>query len=166
MAQELCFAGQGALLCKPIQRLPQKQCCPLTVVEFLCLPFCCSRDLGFRLCSRFIIQVLENHSAAAFQRPSVIAHVRDEMLQCTKQKGTKPSFLAIGAGICTSLDQVSEKPLGQIPRILWAISLSAQEGIKRAPINLAQFRECAECVSGNCGRIARFEDYCPACRGE
>jgi hypothetical protein len=51
------------------------------------------------------------------------------------------------------------KALHQIPRILWATSLSAHEGIERAPINLSQLRQCIKCVSGNCRRIARFKDY-------
>src|SRR4026209_244451 len=125
MAENLRFASERALLRETIQRLPQKQRCPLTVVNFLRLQFCCSRNLHLGLCGGFIVQVLENHSPATFQSPSTIAHVRDEMFQCAEEKGTKPSLLAIGVRIRASLDQVSEKALGQIPRALGAISLSA-----------------------------------------
>src|SRR5204862_3027775 len=125
MGEKLCFASERALLREPIQRLPQKQRCPLTVIDFLSLPFCCARNLRLHVCRGFIVQVLENYSAATFQSPSMIAHIRNEMFQCAEQKGTKPSLLPVGAGICTTLDQVSEKALGQIPRVLSVISLFA-----------------------------------------
>jgi hypothetical protein len=47
------------------------------------------------------------------------------MFQCAEEKRTEPSFLAVGAGVCTRLDQISEKALDQIARIVWATSLSA-----------------------------------------
>ncbi len=125
MTKKVCFAGERALLREPIQRLPQKQGCPLTIVDFLRLPFRCSRNLRLRLCGSLIVQARKDHSAAAFQSASTIVHIGGEMFQCAEEKRTEPSFLAVGARVCTSLDQVSEKALDQIPRILWATSLSA-----------------------------------------
>src|SRR5438067_4585659 len=125
MSEKLCFTSERALLREPIQCLPQKQRCPLTVIDFLGLQFCCSRNLRLGLCRGFIVQILENHSAATFQSSSTIAHVRDEMFECAEEKRTKSSLLPVGAGIRTTLYQVSEKALGQIPRIFRAISLSA-----------------------------------------
>jgi hypothetical protein len=52
-------------------------------------------------------------------------HIGDEMFQCAEEKRTEPSLLAVGARVCASLDQVSEKALDQISRILCAASLSA-----------------------------------------
>jgi hypothetical protein len=72
-----------------------------------------------------IVQAREDHAAAAFQSPSTIVHIGGEMFQCAEEKRTEPSLLAISAGVCTSLDQVSEKALDQISRILWATSLAA-----------------------------------------
>jgi hypothetical protein len=46
------------------------------------------------------------------------------MFQRAEEKRTEPPLLAVGARVCASLDQVSEKALDQIPRILWATSLS------------------------------------------
>ena len=125
MAKKVCFAGERALLREPIQRLPQKQGCPLTIVDFLRLPFRCSRNLRLRLCGSLIVQARKDHAAAAFQSPSTIVHIGGEMFQCAEEKRTEPSFLAVGARVRTSLDEVSEKALDQIPRILWATSLSA-----------------------------------------
>src|SRR5207249_8852629 len=125
MAEEVCFVGERALLREPIQRLPQKQGCPLTIVDFLRLPFRCSRNLRLRICSSLIVQAHKDHAAATFQSPSTIVHIGDEMFQCAEQKRTEPSLLAVGARVCTRLDQVSEKALDQIARILWAASLSA-----------------------------------------
>src|SRR5262245_2470370 len=124
MAKQVGFAGERALLREPVQGLPQEQGCPLTIVDFLRLPFCCSRNLRLRFCSSLIVQALKDHVATAFQSPSTIAHVGDEVFQCAEEKRTKPSFLAVGPCVCTSLDQVSEKALDQIPRILCATSLS------------------------------------------
>jgi hypothetical protein len=72
-----------------------------------------------------IVQALKNHAAAAFQSPSTIAHISDVVFQCTEEKRTEPSLLTVGPRVCTRLDQVSEKALDQIARILWAASLSA-----------------------------------------
>src|SRR4029453_3982385 len=87
--------------------------------------------------------------------------VRDEIFECSKEKGTEPPFLPIGARIAATLDQVGKKTLGSIRRVLTSISFSAQETVHRTPINPAQFRERIQCVSGSCRRIARFEDQCP-----
>src|SRR5262249_23382061 len=125
MAKEVCFAGKRALLGEPIQRLPQEQACPLTVIEFLRLPFRCSCDLRLRLCSSLIVQVRKDHAAAAFQSASTIVHIGDKVFQCAEKKRTEPSLFPVDVRIRTSLDQISEKPLDQIPRILCAASLSA-----------------------------------------
>src|SRR5205823_11127117 len=125
MAKKVCFAGECALFREPIQRLPQKQRCPLTIVDFLRLPFRCSRNLRLRFRSSLIVQGREDHAAAAFQSPSTIVHVGGEMFQCAEEKRTEPSLLAVGARVRTRLDQISEKALDQIARILWATSLSA-----------------------------------------
>ena len=124
MAKEVCFTGERALLRQPIERLPQKQGCPLAIVDFLRLPFGCSRDLRLRLCGSLIVQARKNHAASAFQSSSTIVHVGHEVFQCAEEKRTKPSFLAVGARVRTSLDQVSEKALDQILSILCVTSLS------------------------------------------
>jgi thiamine monophosphate synthase len=72
-----------------------------------------------------IVQARKDHAPAAFQSSSTIVHIGGEMFQCAEKKRTEPPFLAVGASICASLDQVSEKALDQIPGILRATSLSA-----------------------------------------
>jgi len=52
-------------------------------------------------------------------------HIGGEMFQCAEEKRPEPSFLAVGPRVRTRLDQVSEKALDQIARIVWATSLSA-----------------------------------------
>src|SRR5213596_1758434 len=125
MAKEVCFAGERALLREPIQRLPQKQGCPLAIVDFFRLPFRCSRNLRLRLCGSLIVQARKDHAAAAFQSPSTIVHIGDEMFQRAEEKRTEPSLLTVSPRVRTSLDQVSEKALDQIARILRVTSLSA-----------------------------------------
>src|SRR4029077_7793502 len=137
MAKKVCLVGERALLREPIQRLPQKQSCPFTIVDFLRLPFRCSRNLRLRFCGSLIVQARKDHTAAAFQSPSTIVHIGGEMFQCAEEKRTEPSLPLVRPRVCRSLDEVSEKALDQIPGILWATSLSAQEGIQRTPINLA-----------------------------
>ena len=119
------FAGECALLRKPIQRLPQKQGCPLTIVDFLRLPFRCSRNLRLRLCGSLIVQARKDHSAAAFQCASTIVRIGREMFQCAEEKERDPSLSRSARAYAQVLDQISEKALDQIPRILWATSLSA-----------------------------------------
>ena len=55
----------------------------------------------------------------------MIVHIGDEMFQCAEEKRTEPSLFAVGARVRTSLDQISEKALDQIPRILGVTFLSA-----------------------------------------
>src|SRR5205823_2011042 len=69
----------SAFLREPMQRLPQEGRGPLAVVNFVRLPFRCSRDLRLCLGECVLIQVLRQNSTAAFQRMSAIASVRDEM---------------------------------------------------------------------------------------
>src|SRR5215470_12773566 len=111
MGKQVAFTGKPALLREPIQCLPQKQCCPLTIVDFLRLPLRRSRNLRFRLQGSLIIQALKNHSAAAFQSTPTIVDVRGVMFQCAKEKRAKPSFLTVSTRVGACLNQVSEKAL-------------------------------------------------------
>src|SRR5262249_18411264 len=88
------------------------------------------------------------------------------MFQRAEKERTKTSFFPIGARVGAVIDQVCEKTLGQILRVLRSISLLAQESVQWAPVNLAQFRERTECVSGSRLRIARSEDNRPTRRCE
>ena len=108
---------------------------PFAIINFIGLPFCSSRDLRLHI----VIQILYNHSAAAFQCVFAIASIRDEMFQCSEEKRTEPPFLPIGMHIPAILDQVGEKALRQILRLLAGVSFFAQENVQRAPINFAQF---------------------------
>lgn len=96
----------------------------------------------------------------------MIARVSDEIFERAEEKRTEPPFLAIGVRITAVFDQVGKKALRQILRILASISLFAQENVQRPPINLAQFRERTECVSGSRRRIACFEDRHPTGGGK
>ena len=125
MAKEVRLAGERALLREPIERLPQKQGCPLTVIDFLRLPLRFSCNLRLRFCSSLIVQVGQDHAAAAFQSATTIVHIGGKVFQGAQEKRTEPPLLSIGARVCTSLDQIGEKALDQIPRILCATSLSA-----------------------------------------
>jgi hypothetical protein len=62
-----------------------------------------------------IVQARKDHAAAAFQSPSMIVHIGDEMFQCAEEKRTEPSLFAVGARVRTSLDQISEKAPGSDP---------------------------------------------------
>src|SRR5262245_26630638 len=111
MAKQVSFAGERAFLRESIQRLPQEQGCPLTIVDFLGLPFRRSRDLRLRFCGSLIVQALKNRSAAAFQSPSMIVYIGDVVFQHTEEKRTKPHLLAVVTRVRASLDQISEKAL-------------------------------------------------------
>jgi hypothetical protein len=118
--KKVCFAAERALLGEAIERLPQKQGCPLTVIGFLRLPFCFSCNLRLRLGGGLIGQARKEHAAATFQSPSTVVHI-GEMFPCAEEKRTEPSLFPIGARVRTSLGQVSEKrasdpahPLGHI----------------------------------------------------
>jgi hypothetical protein len=68
------------------------------------------------------IQILYNPSPASFQCVFALSSIRDEMFQCNEEKRTESPFLWIGVRIPAILDQVGEKALRQILRILASIS--------------------------------------------
>src|SRR4030095_14746621 len=111
MSKEICFAGARALVRKPLERLPQKQNCPFTVINFFSLPFRRSRNLHLRFCRSLVVQIRKDHAAATFQCSSTISHIGDEVFQCAEQKRTEPSLLSVGARVCAGFDQVSKKAL-------------------------------------------------------
>ena len=80
---------------------------------------------------------------------SAIASVRDEMFQPAEKKRAKPAFLAIGVRVGSALDEVREKSLGQVLRVLWSIPLLAQKSVKRSPVDLAQLRKRTKRMGGN-----------------
>src|SRR4051812_15320827 len=92
MSKQVCFAGEPTLFREPIQGLPQQQSCPLTVVDFFRLPFCFPCNLRLRFCGRLIVQVREDHSAAAFQCAPTIVHIGGKMFQCAEEKERNRPF--------------------------------------------------------------------------
>src|ERR1043166_5171740 len=100
--------------------------------------------MSFGFGKRGFVQLHQQGTAAAFLCAVTVTRVRQEMFQRAEKKRTKAPLLSIGARIGAGLDQMGEKPLSQILRILRSISLSSQEGVQRAPIDLAQFRERTE----------------------
>jgi len=67
--------------------------------------------------------------------------VGKEIFQRGEQERTEPAFLSIDAGIDFVFDQISEKALREILRIIDAIATASYETVKRCPIGLAKLRE-------------------------
>ena len=79
-------------------------------------------------------------SAAAFERSLAVGSVRKEIFHGSEQKRTEPAFLPIDASVDFVLDQVGEKALREILRIVHGVSAAAHETVKRRPIVLAKLR--------------------------
>jgi len=77
-------------------------------------------------------------SAAAFERPFAVGSVRKKIFQGSKQKRTEPALLPIDASVYLVFDQVREKALRQILRIMHGVTAAAHETIKRRPVRLAK----------------------------
>src|SRR5262249_12757318 len=67
--------------------------------------------------------------------------VRQKVLQCSEQIGTKPSLFLAHGSQTSALQQVREKSLGQILCLLRTDALSLHTAINRTPINAAEFLE-------------------------
>ena len=81
--------------------------------------------MRFGFGKRGLIQLHRQETAAALLRAVIVTRVRQKVFQGAEEKRTEPSFLSIRARVGTGLDEVSEKALGQILRIVRPISLSA-----------------------------------------
>ena len=99
-----------------------------------------SLEKRLRIFDLLFMQRKKNLSAAAFERPSALGSMRKEIFHGSKQKRTEPALLPIDASVYFVFDQVSEKALRQILRIVHGVSASAHETIKRYPIYLAKLR--------------------------
>jgi hypothetical protein len=60
-----------------------------------------------------------------------------EVFKSAEQKGTKASLIGIGAGIGTRLDQMREKALCQILRVVGIGALASKKQKDWSPINPA-----------------------------
>src|SRR6266436_6816629 len=114
-----------------------------TAIEDLILRVCGSVILekGFRLFDLLFMQRQKTLSATALQRPFPIRSVCKEIFQGGKQKRAEPAFPLIDAFVDLVLEEVSEKALRQILRIVHRVSAAAHKTVKRRPIGLAKLRE-------------------------
>ena len=99
-----------------------------------------SLEKRLRIFDLLFMQRKKNLSAAAFERPFALGSMRKEIFHGSKQKRTEPALLPIDASVYFVFDQVREKALRQILRIVHGVSASAHETIKRRPIYLAKLR--------------------------
>src|SRR5215470_17802863 len=77
-------------------------------------------------------------SAATFERPFALGSVRKKIFQRSKQERTEPALLPIDASVYFVFDQVREKALREILRIMHGVSATAHETVQRRPIYLAK----------------------------
>src|SRR4029077_11008340 len=104
--------------------------------------------MRFRFRNRGFIQLHRQAATAAFLRAVMITRVRQEMLQCAKQKRAEPTLHFIGFGVSSIFDQVREKTLSEILRMMLRNPLTPQEKINRSPINLAELRKRSQRMLG------------------
>jgi len=79
--------------------------------------------------------------AAALQRTFAVGSVCEEILQRGKKERTELALLPISARVDLMFDQVSEKALREVLRIVHGIPAAAHETIKGRPISLAKLSE-------------------------
>src|SRR5437773_11035220 len=95
----------------------------------------------FRLFDLLFMQRQKILSATPLERPFTIRSVREKIFQGSEQKRTEPAFLPINAGVNFMFDEVSEKALREILRIVHAVAAAAHKTVKRRPISLAKLGE-------------------------
>ena len=81
-------------------------------------------------------------SAAAFEGSFASASVCQKIFERNKHKRTEPALRAIDSGVNLTFDQISEKTLGEILRIVHSVTAAAHETVERRPISLAKLCEC------------------------
>jgi len=160
--EERRFSGERAFLRETIQCLPKKRGGPFAFVNMIGLPSCGASDLSLHFRNRLLIKLLRNDSAATLLRARAIARVRPKMFERTEEKRTKAAFLSIRSRVGMCLDQVSEKTLRQILRVIRTEAFSAQKEVEWSPINSAQFGERAERLTRRGFVISRLQHDRPA----
>ena len=80
-------------------------------------------------------------SATALERLLAVGKVREEIFQRGKKKRSKPAFLPIDTFVDFVFDQVGEKALREILRIVHAVSAATHETVQRRPVSLAKLRK-------------------------
>jgi hypothetical protein len=68
-------------------------------------------------------------SATPLERPFAVGNVCQKIFQRGKKERTKPAFLSIDALVDFVFDQVGEKALRQILRIMHSVSAAAHETV-------------------------------------
>ena len=64
-----------------------------------------------------------------------------EILQGGQQKGSELALLSIGTGVDLVFNQIREKTLGKVLRIVDGVPAAAHETVKRRPVSFAKLRE-------------------------
>src|SRR6266516_5338916 len=132
------------IICRePFQSSGDQRSCPATIEDSI---FTTRRTMSLekrlRIFDLLFMQRKKILSAATFERPFAVGSVRKEIFQGSKQKRTEPALLPIDASVYFVFDQVSEKALRQILRIMHGVSAAAHETVKRRPIGLAKLGQC------------------------
>src|SRR5437016_3773388 len=115
--------------------------------------------LGFKLVCRN-----QFRSSAAFQRPPTRVFVGQTKFQRAEQKAAETSPLLRSAAKRIVFEQVLEKRLSQIFRVVFGVSTAAQVGINRSPVNPAQFGHSI--VRARRGGCSGGDDDAPCCVGK
>ena len=100
-------------------------------------------------------------AAAAFEGFFAVARISEEILDRGEEKGAKLALPPIGPGVDFVFNEVSEKALREVLRIMRRVAPAADESIKRRPINLAKLTEGS---AGDVGARLTFpgrEDHAP-----
>ena len=79
--------------------------------------------------------------ATTFEGALAIRSVGEEIFQGREQKGTELTFLSIDARVDFALNQIGEKALRKILRVVHGVAAAAHEIVKRRPISLAKLRK-------------------------
>src|SRR5438552_760489 len=115
--------------------------------------------LGFKFVCRN-----QFRSSAAFQRPPTRVFVGQTKFQRAEQKAAETSPLLRSAAKRIVFEQVLEKRLSQIFRIVFGVSTAAQIGVNRSPVNPAQFGHSI--VRARRGGCSGGDDDAPCCVGK
>src|SRR4026207_1063260 len=97
-----------------------------------------SLEKRFRIFDLLFMQRKKILPAAAFERPFAVGSVRKKIFHGSKQKRQEPALLPIDASVYFVFDQVREKALRQILRIMHGVTAAAHETVKRRPIYLTK----------------------------
>jgi len=132
---------RGQFQSQTFQRVIQQRQHPTPLVQFLRRQLVERLDLVARF-PRFKIQRQRPLPPAPLFRARFVCFIAEEVFERRKEEIAKTTSLGIGSNDRVSFEQMTEKSLSQVSRLVHLANTTTNVGVQGIPVCLAELREC------------------------